>query len=685
MFRWSNSGTVYVSQTKGDDRSNGFSPVAASSYDEGPVKTLDRALAIVGEMRCTGNMRPMVIALTEDYYLEKTVAVTQKSVTLTSYEGKKRLIGGIKLNGWKKNSYNGVACFSVKLPEKENGELWDFSDLIVNGKSANPVRFPKSGLLRAVRTEHDEEEGKPFPLFQTNKWFEMPREELNKLPDIVGSTVHFYHFWVDGHSPVEDCNFETGIVTMKYTTRLGISSNYGSEDGSEPMSPAALRYYFTNVPSQFGEPGEWFLQRETGTVYYIPEDPNADPELLDAYAPVVSQIVEIRASDVYLRNLEVMVSKGDYVSRMHADINDGNWNYYYRDDLGYTGDPQSVCYAPGAIIFDDVQRGGIENCHIHHVGVHAVEIKPGGRFIRIERNTIENISAGGISVWGAEISDSEGKETFGCVIRGNYIAHCGQHYEAGNGILLRHASNVEISDNEICHMEYSGITAGWVWGYADSSTYGVVIRENHIHHIGIKKHLSDMGGIYLLGKQQGTVVAENRIHDVDTARYGAWGIYLDEGTSYVTVEKNVVFDTYSESLHQHYGSYNVARNNIFAYCGAGCAITSRNESHDGLLLENNIMVSDQGIEIYGTTALQPISCRNNLYWDDSGEITLVFRDGRRSYQEWMEYFGRDIGSKTADPLFEDAKNRNFLLKENSPAMEMGFVPLTGFLASGRGE
>lgn len=77
---------------------------------------------------------------------------------------------------------------------------------------------------------------------------------------------------------------------------------------------------------------------------------------------------------------------------------------------------------------------------------------------------------------------------------------------AGCGILLMHASECEISDNEIHDLEYTGISIGWCWGYADSSTYGNIIKGNHIYDIG-KGNLSDMGGIY-----------------------------LDEGSSYMTVE-----------------------------------------------------------------------------------------------------------------------------------------------------
>lgn len=39
---------------------------------------------------------------------------------------------------------------------------------------------------------------------------------------------------------------------------------------------------------------------------------------------------------------------------------------------------------------------------------------------------------------------------------------------------------------------------------------------------------SDMDGVYLLGKQKGTQVLENIIHDCICAHYGGYGIYTDE-------------------------------------------------------------------------------------------------------------------------------------------------------------
>jgi hypothetical protein len=131
------------------------------------------------------------------------------------------------------------------------------------------------------------------------------------------------------------------------------------------------------------------------------------------------------------------------------------------------------------------------------------------------------------------------------------------------GIFIKDSFGNCVKGNEIYNLEYTGISCGWVWGYNESTTHHNIIEDNHIHHLG-SGLMSDMGGIYLLGPQPGTELRGNHIHDVKKANYGGWGIYLDEGSSYVVVEKNKVYNTTCEAFFQHYGMENIIRDNDFA-------------------------------------------------------------------------------------------------------------------------
>src|SRR5205823_12252188 len=167
------------------------------------------------------------------------------------------------------------------------------------------------------------------------------------------------------------------------------------------------------------------------------------------------------------------------------------------------------------------------------------------------------------------------------------------------GIWVGQSFDNVIAHNEIHNLYYTGISLGWSWGYGDSLNRGNIVEHNHIHHIGKRGDgdgpiLSDMGGVYLLGARPGTVVHNNVIHDVAGIKYGGWGVYLDEGSSNVLVEKNLVHHTSHGGFHLHYGRDNIARNNIFAFGGEQQLVRTREEDHLGVTFDHNIVYWTSG-------------------------------------------------------------------------------------------
>jgi hypothetical protein len=184
--------------------------------------------------------------------------------------------------------------------------------------------------------------------------------------------------------------------------------------------------------------------------------------------------------------------------------------------------------------------------------------------------------------------------------------------------------------------------------------------------------LSDMGAVYTLGIQKGTVIRNNLIHDVNSFTYGGWGLYPDEGSSEILWENNVVYRTKSAGFHQHYGRENIVRNNILAFGREHQLMRTRDEAHISFLFFNNIVYFNSG-ELLGSSWKNDRYLMDfNLYYDTRQSSTppsMTFAGG--TLDQWHAR-GHDVHSLIADPLFVAPEQYDFRLQDGSPALGLGF-------------
>jgi hypothetical protein len=207
------------------------------------------------------------------------------------------------------------------------------------------------------------------------------------------------------------------------------------------------------------------------------------------------------------------------------------------------------------------------------------------------------------------------------------------------------------------------------------------VAHNHIHDIG-RGLLSDMGGVYTLGYQPGTVVRDNLIQRVHEQDYGGWGLYPDEGASEITWERNVVVDV-EFAFHMHYGAANRVRNNVLADPRSGVFRYSNPDrggvADYGFRAERNVLVwedvpliaegYDWSIEDGG------VESDHNLLWERGGAI----EDGGDAPDWWAAWrsLGNEEYSIVADPLFADPDAGDYRLRGDSPALSdpVNFEPI----------
>ena len=663
MFNTSNLSTLYVSQKNGNDRSRGFLPYDNGCF-MGPVNSIELALNTVSQMRIFGANQPVTIKILDEKYEISSPIVLDKTHSNLTIEGTEGTLisGGMEVSGFKKDTFNGVECVSVDLSDK--GEP-DFSDFDVKGKACERPKFPEEGTLCPEAVENNEP-------WVCSKWFVAKEEDFKTIKNFKNKEdlwVSFNHYWIDEHTPVESVDLTTGKIEFKYVSRFTLFLD-------DPVS--SPEYYIENVAEMFKKPNQWYYDKKAKKLYYIPE--NADEEIV-GYIPLTNKIFVIKgeednkAKNIFIRNLSLAYTKGEYVSTSTPRIP------HPQGEVGYASDYQSVWSGHGGIEFENACGCSVENCKLYCFGAHGVVVKDGSSRIRITGNEITDLGGGGITMSGGEAGSDTKTHTFGNTISDNTILRLGNRYSASCGILIRHSYDNIVSHNEIGDLYYSGISCGWVWGYADSVAKGNIIEKNHIHDLG-KGKLSDMGGIYLLGIQEGTIVRGNVIHGIDCNHYGGWALYADEGCSQVIFENNLCYDTADASFDLHFGYGNVVRNNIFIRLTGAVVLASRPAINVGIIAERNIIVSNNapifkvGYLKRDCGSIGMISSMNNLVYDISGRDAVAFRmmDAEYSIKQAQEEFGMDIGSVCADPMFIDFENKDFRLKENSPAIKMGFVP-----------
>jgi len=670
---------LYVSPD-GNDNWSGRLDTPNESRTDGPLATLAGARDAIRELKRTGALdQPLTVWIRDGRYqlTEPVVFGPEDSapVTYASYPGEEAVLdGGKKIEGWRVEEKDGKTIWVTELPEVEAGK-WYFHQLFVNGNRRPRTRLPKQGYYWIEDVPDIDFSAQ---LFEGSDRFQCAPGDIKNWHNLTDVDVVVLHYWIEERMPVASFDEETNMVTSSRRSIFSLKDDF---------VPRYARYYVENVFEALSEPGEWYLDRSTGKLYYIPM-PGEHPETAQAFAPVATQLLRLEGNPEKDQFVEFLRFRG--LSFQHTEWQQpaGGGERFNRPGIDFAAAPQAAFNIPGIIYMRGACNCVVEDCEIEHIGWYGIELSQGCKGNRIIHNHISDVGAGGIKLDGGPAGSPQALHTGNNWITDNTIHIGGRVFHSAVGILSVHSFANRISHNHIHDLFYSGISCGWVWGYADNISKDNLIEKNHIHNLG-QGLLSDMGGIYTLGVQPGTVIRGNLIHDIEKSNYGGWAIYPDEGSSHIIIENNICYRTSSQCFHQHYGRENIVRNNIFAFGREGQIALGRGEEHNSFTFEKNIVISaGQPLFIRGYAGgfdQHPFISDLNLFWDISdGEMACggQSRDENARWSFVPEYtleefrqLGYDMHSIVADPKCSDPENGDFTLADDSPALSLGFKPI----------
>lgn len=327
-----------------------------------------------------------------------------------------------------------------------------------------------------------------------------------------------------------------------------------------------------------GEPGDWYLDPNTTTLYYIPRE-GEDIETADVELPIVESLLHAKGTmtspvaNITFNNIHFMYATWFGPNSMNGYVSDQSaWLLVGHNHApNIIGHDPDVVRTPGNLSFQYARNIIFQHNTITHMGGVGLDFGTGSQNNQIIDNEITDIASSGIQLGGVRPEDHHplvpAQETKNNLISNNLVTYTGQDYYDAASIFIGVTSKTIVEHNDIRHTSWSGISIGWGWGAFDpgdgfvglpnaipyqwplpwgsyntsSAALGNQIRYNKIDMY--MEQLWDGGAIYATGFQ-GTSMMNGLLMTGNVAtnkRASAGGniFYTDGGSRYATLANNV--------------------------------------------------------------------------------------------------------------------------------------------------
>lgn len=635
--------TVYVAPNGDDSASGGTRQESFESF----ARVVDE----IAELRAAvpeGAVR--VLAAPGTYVLKTPLTLGEAHGgtmdAQVSIEGEKgaRLLGGRTVSGFEKV---GDEATLARLDASARGEVYrvnlkalgitDYGaasgaglELFFDGKPMQIARWPNEGFVKIV----DVLEGEPVKVhgregIKEGRWTYEGERPARWLDESDGWLYGYWFWdWSAQHQRIKSIDPDAKSIEVEEPYH-----GYGFRKGQW--------YYALNLLSEIDMPGEWYLDRETGDLFFWPPSPIEESE---TFVSLLKNAVVL--DDMSHTTVRGFVIEG--VRETAVRVTGGTGNLIADCIIRNSGGD--------AMSISDGEGHGVRGCEIYAVGGGGISIgggareslRPAGHFA--ENNRIHDYARWyrmyhpGISLRGV----------------GHRVAH-NAIYDAPHMAIQFGGNDHVIEYNEIYNVCYESNDAGAIYAGRDWTERGTVIRYNFMHHV---------------------TGFEDR---------GCVGVYLDDMFSGTRIYGNLFYKVYRAAFIGG-GRDNVYENNLFVDCPKALHIDNRAQNWadyhvDTTMTERlNAMPfldapwRDRYPELLTILEDEPAAPKGNRIvrnvfvgedWDDVS-------DGARGYVSFEgNVFSGEPGFAHPERIRDGGELRatDFALREDAAALGSGFVAL----------
>ena len=470
--------------------------------------------------------------------------------------------GGVAVTGWKRG------CNHPAIPEKLKQKIWsaeaplignrrvETRQMWVNGhKVQRAAQFPDGGLERMIDF-NPEEQTITIPVSQSVN----PKRLQNagQLEMIV------HQRWAIAILRVKSIDVKDGQAVVRFhepESHLEFAHPWpqpviGGEKGNSS-------FCLTNALELLDQPGEWFQEYPSGTIYYYPQA-SENMETAEVIIPALETLVIIDGTlSRPVKHIQFNGITFAHTSWMRPSYQghvtlQGGFPLLDAYKLQEPGLPEKaelenqawITRPETAIRVRGAEHIDFKHCTFRHLSSTGLDYEWAVTASSVEDCQFTDI--GGTALLVGAFPDggfethvpfipADARELCSHItIRNNFISNVTNEDWGCVGIGAGYVRNMDISHNEVCHLNYSGICVGWGWTSLESGMCNNRIEANYVHHFA--RRLYDAGGLYTLSNQPGSVMRNNRIEHLIEAPYAtndrAFYIYLDEATDGYTMENN---------------------------------------------------------------------------------------------------------------------------------------------------